>query len=150
MPLLLAFLLSLFIYLSYYELLNYILEIWKAVLESVLLWMAICMLGGEKKRKYNNHHWKHLGRKFEWIHESFKFDGCFVEINFFIAWSWIAWGWLDVMWHKNGYLDSSFLLKEFEKNYEAKRTLWRNLRMNYSLRFSDCYGSASVTSGCFT
>lgn len=38
-----------------------------------VLWMAICMLGGEKKRKYNNHHWKHLGRKFEWIHESFKF-----------------------------------------------------------------------------
>ena len=74
---LLAFLLSLFIYLSYYELLNYILKIWNTVLEKVLLEMAICMFGGEKKRKYNNHHWKHLGRIFEWIHESFKFNGNF-------------------------------------------------------------------------
>ena len=74
---LLAFLLSLFIYLSYYELLNYILKIWNTVLESVLLEMAIWMLVGEKKRKYNNHPWKHLGRIFEWIHESFKFNGNF-------------------------------------------------------------------------
>ena len=42
--------------------------------------MAIRMLlEGEKKRKFNNHYWKHLGRIFEWIHESFKLDGSFVE-----------------------------------------------------------------------
>jgi hypothetical protein len=49
---LLAFLLSLFIYLSYYELLNYILKIWKnTVLESVLLWMAVCMYVGRWKEE---------------------------------------------------------------------------------------------------